>query len=51
LIYRAKMVASQAAEILESHGHLCPEVRSLLDFIESQHQGKHGRGRERWRTT
>ncbi len=51
LIYRAKMVASQAAEILASHGHLCPEVRNLLDFIETQHQGKHGRGRERWRTT
>jgi len=51
LIYRAKMVASHSAEVLESHGHLCPEVRGLLDFIETQHQGKHGRGRERWRTT
>jgi UDP-N-acetylglucosamine acyltransferase len=50
LIYRAKMAASQAAEVLESHGHLCDEVRGLLDFIETQHQGKHGRGRERWRT-
>ena len=49
LIYRAEMTASHAAEILESHGHLCPEVKSLLDFIETQHQGKHGRARERWR--
>ena len=36
-------------EVLESHGHLCPEVRRLLDFIEYQQQGKHGRGRERGR--
>ncbi len=28
-----------------------PEVESLLEFIETQHLGKHGRARERWRTT
>ncbi len=50
LIYRAKMSASSAAETLESHGHLCPEVKSLLDFIESQHHGTHGRARERRRS-
>ncbi len=49
LIYRAKMNARHAAEILESHGHLAPEVRSLLEFIEVQQEGKHGRARERWR--
>jgi UDP-N-acetylglucosamine acyltransferase len=49
LIYRAHSTATQAAEILESHGHLCAEVRSLLDFIEGQHLGKHGRARERRR--
>jgi UDP-N-acetylglucosamine acyltransferase len=49
LIYRAKMTAAHAAEILESHGHLCPEVRNLLDFIEAQHLGKQRRARERWR--
>jgi len=51
LIYRARMTAGHAAEILESHGHLCTEVRSLLEFIDSQQLGKHGRARERWRTT
>jgi UDP-N-acetylglucosamine acyltransferase len=51
LIYRARMTATHAGEILESHGHLCAEVRSLLEFIETQHLGKHGRARERWRTT
>jgi len=49
LIYRAKMTVSHASEILESHGHLCPEVKGLLEFIETQHLGKHGRARERWR--
>ena len=49
LIFRAKMTTQHAAEILESHGHLCPEVRRLLDFIELQQEGKHGRGRERGR--
>jgi UDP-N-acetylglucosamine acyltransferase len=49
LIYRAKMSAKHAAEILESHGHLTPEVRKLLDFIQAQQEGKHGRARERWR--
>jgi UDP-N-acetylglucosamine acyltransferase len=49
LIYRAKMSARQAAEILESHGHLVPEVESLLEFIRAQAEGKHGRARERWR--
>jgi UDP-N-acetylglucosamine acyltransferase len=50
LIYRAKMAVSHASEILESHGHMCPEVKSLLEFIEEQHRGKHGRARERRRT-
>jgi UDP-N-acetylglucosamine acyltransferase len=49
LIYRAKMSAVQAAEILESHGNLVPEVMGLLEFIQAQHEGKHGRARERWR--
>jgi UDP-N-acetylglucosamine acyltransferase len=49
LIYRARMTVGHAAEILQSHGHFCPEVKSLLEFIESQHLGKHGRARERWR--
>jgi UDP-N-acetylglucosamine acyltransferase len=49
LIFRAKMSIRHAAEILESHGHMTPEVQSLLEFIRSQQEGKHGRGRERWR--
>ena len=49
LIYRSKMTAVHARELLDSHGHLCEEVKSLLDFIEAQHHGQHGRARERWR--
>jgi UDP-N-acetylglucosamine acyltransferase len=50
LIYRAHMTAAHAAEILESHGHFCAEVRCLLEFIDAQHEGKHGRARDRGRT-
>jgi UDP-N-acetylglucosamine acyltransferase len=49
LVYRAKMSARHAAEILESHGHLTAEVRALLEFIEAQQEGKHGRAREKTR--
>jgi UDP-N-acetylglucosamine acyltransferase len=50
LIFRARMTTSHAAEILESHGHICTEVRNLLDFLGNQQKGKHGRGRERGRS-
>jgi UDP-N-acetylglucosamine acyltransferase len=49
LVFRAKMSVRHAAEILESHDHMTPEVQSLLEFIRSQQEGKHGRGRERGR--
>jgi UDP-N-acetylglucosamine acyltransferase len=49
LLYRAKMGPKHAAVILESHGHLTPEVQSLLEFLEAQQAGKHGRARERGR--
>ncbi len=51
LIYRAKMSPTHAREILDSHGHLTPEVERLLAFIQVQHEGKHGRGRERLRSS
>lgn len=49
LIYRAKMNVKHAAEILESHGQICPDVQRLLTFIQAQNDGKHGRARERFR--
>jgi UDP-N-acetylglucosamine acyltransferase len=49
LIYRARMTSKHAREILETHNHMCPEVIRLLEFIENQQLGRHGRGRERGR--
>lgn len=49
LVYRAKMSPNQAAEILQAHDHLVPEVERLLSFIQAQQDGKHGRARERFR--
>jgi UDP-N-acetylglucosamine acyltransferase len=47
LLYRAKMAPELATTVLESHGHLVPEVVRLLEFIRVQHEGKHGRSLER----
>lgn len=47
LIFRAKMGPDRAAEILASHNHATPEIVRLLAFIHAQHEGKHGRARER----
>ncbi len=49
LLYRAKVGLDHAREILRSNGHLCPQVNYLLSFVQEQHEGKHGRGRERRR--
>ena len=49
LLYRAKMGLDHAREILRSDGQLVAEVEYLFDFVSEQHDGKHGRGRERRR--
>ncbi len=49
LVYRAKMSVKHATDILEGHGHMTAEVGRLLAFIQAQHEGKHGRARERFR--
>jgi UDP-N-acetylglucosamine acyltransferase len=46
LIYRAKMGLEHAREILESHSHLNRHVEHLLQFIELQRKGAHGRQRD-----
>jgi UDP-N-acetylglucosamine acyltransferase len=50
LLIRARMSVTQAAEILESHGHLSVEVRGLIEFIQAVEGGRHGRARDRFRT-
>jgi len=47
LLYRAKVRLEDAWEILRRGGHLLPQVNHLLSFVQSQHEGSHGRGRER----
>jgi UDP-N-acetylglucosamine acyltransferase len=51
LIYRAKMSLRHAAEILDSHDHMTPEVKRLLEFVQAQQEGRHGRSRERGRAS
>ena len=49
LLYRSKVGLENAWEILRANGHLVPQVNHLLSFVQGQHEGMHGRGRERRR--
>lgn len=49
LVYRSKVGLDHAREILRNNGHLVPAVNHLLGFVQNQHEGRHGRGRERRR--
>ncbi len=49
LLYRAKVGLDHAREILRTNEKLVPAVNELLDFIQIQQEGKHGRSRERRR--
>jgi UDP-N-acetylglucosamine acyltransferase len=46
MLYRARMTSAQAKAALISEGSYCPSVAQLFDFLETQHAGKRGRGRE-----
>ncbi|NLF06777.1 MAG: acyl-ACP--UDP-N-acetylglucosamine O-acyltransferase [Pirellulaceae bacterium] len=49
LLYRSKVGLENAWEILRANGQLVPQVNHLLAFVQGQHEGQHGRGRERRR--
>ena len=49
LLYRAKVGLDNAWDILRNNGQLVPQVNHLLTFVQGQHEGMHGRGRERRR--
>jgi UDP-N-acetylglucosamine acyltransferase len=49
LIYRAKVGLDSARELLRSGGMLVPEVNHLLGFLQQQHGGRNGRGRDQRR--
>ncbi|NLX95822.1 MAG: acyl-ACP--UDP-N-acetylglucosamine O-acyltransferase [Rhodopirellula sp.] len=46
LLYRAKVGLVHAREILRANSKCGSEVEYLLNFIEGQQEGRHGRGRE-----
>ncbi len=47
LIYRAKVGLDHAREILRSQEKLIPPVNHLINFVQEQQEGRHGRARER----
>jgi UDP-N-acetylglucosamine acyltransferase len=49
LLYRMRVGLDHAREILRENSLLSPPVNQLLGFLEIQHEGRHGRGRERRR--
>lgn len=49
LLYRSKVGLDHAREILRGNNQLLPAVNHLLSFVQDQHEGRHGRGRERRR--
>lgn len=46
LLYRSKVGLDQARQLLRSSGKMVPQVNELLEFIETQNDGRHGRSRE-----
>jgi UDP-N-acetylglucosamine acyltransferase len=46
LLYRAKVGLDHAREILRTNGKLLPPVNHLLNFIQNQQDGRHGRSRD-----
>ncbi|MBM3998762.1 MAG: acyl-ACP--UDP-N-acetylglucosamine O-acyltransferase [Planctomycetes bacterium] len=49
VLYRAKAGLEPARETLREKGMLVPAVNHLLGFVQNQHEGRHGRGRQRRR--
>ena len=47
LLYRAKVGLDHAREMLRANDLLVPAVNHLLSFVQNQHEGRNGRGRER----
>jgi UDP-N-acetylglucosamine acyltransferase len=49
LLFRGRVGLEHAWEILRNNGQLVPQVNHLLSFVQGQHEGQHGRARERRR--
>lgn len=46
LLYRAKVGVQAAKDVLRGAGQMTPSVETLFRFIDTQAEGRHGRGRE-----
>ncbi len=46
MMYRAKVGMEHAREFLRANTQLLPCVENLLDFVQTQQNGRHGRGRD-----
>lgn len=46
MMYRAKVGMEHAREFLRANTQLLPCVENLLDFVQTQQSGRHGRGRD-----
>ncbi|MCE9527836.1 MAG: acyl-ACP--UDP-N-acetylglucosamine O-acyltransferase [Planctomycetales bacterium] len=49
LLFRTKVGLDSARELLRASDMLLPAVNHLLNFLQYQHEGRHGRGRDRRR--
>lgn len=49
LLYRSRVGVDHAREILRGHGRLIPQVNLLLNFVQEQTEGRHGRARDKRR--
>jgi UDP-N-acetylglucosamine acyltransferase len=49
LLYRSRVGAQNAREILGKDGHATEEALAVLDFVEFSNAGRNGRGRDRRR--
>ncbi|ADB17853.1 acyl-(acyl-carrier-protein)--UDP-N-acetylglucosa mineO-acyltransferase [Pirellula staleyi DSM 6068] len=49
LIYRARVGLDHARELLRANDQLLPAVNHLISFLQNQHEGRNGRGRDRRR--
>ncbi|MEL6894640.1 MAG: acyl-ACP--UDP-N-acetylglucosamine O-acyltransferase [Planctomycetota bacterium] len=49
LLYRSRVGAAAAKELLLAGGPMRPVLKHLFDFLEVSHSGRHGRGRDQRR--
>jgi UDP-N-acetylglucosamine acyltransferase len=46
LLYRSRVGLDHARDILRADGRLLPQVEEVLNFVQTQQDGTHGRARQ-----